>query len=185
MTVKAGNTYMTTASARGYSPLSIAAHWLAAICIIILYFTPEGGRDSALRAFHIGFGALVAIPLIWRAVRRMAIGFPEKPAQHPLFNLASQIVIWGFLVAIVVASITGPFVVWSLGHGIDMLGLFSIPSPFPKTLWLHELTEGVHSLAGNAIMPLLVLHIAGALKHAMIDRDGVVSRMVTHATGGM
>lgn len=175
---------MTNAIARGYSPLSIAAHWIAAACIIILYFTPEGGRDSALRAFHIGFGTLVAIPLVWRAARRMAIGFPEKPAQHPIFNLASQIVIWGFLVAILVTAVTGPFVVWSLGHGIDVLGMFSIPSPFTRTPWLHELTEGVHSLAGNAIMPLLILHIAGALKHAYVDRDGVFQRMVTPATGG-
>jgi cytochrome b561 len=179
-----GNASMTNASARGYSPLSITMHWLAAACIIVLYFTPEGGRDSALRAFHIGFGALVAVPLLWRAIRRMSIGFPEKPQQHPLFNLASQIVIWGFLVAIVVTAITGPLVVWSLGRSIDVLSLFSIPSPFPKTLWLHELTEGIHSFAGNAIMPLLVLHIAGAIKHAMIDRDGVFQRMVTPSIRG-
>lgn len=168
----------------GYSRLSIAIHWIAAACVIILYFTTEGGRESSMRAFHIAFGTLVAIPLIWRSFRRMTIGFPEKAEQNPWLNLLSRLVAWGFLVAIVVGSVTGPLLVWSIGHSIDMFGLFSIASPFPRTAWLHELTEGVHSLAGNLIMPLLILHVFGALKHAVIDRDGVWERMVTSVTNG-
>ena len=39
---------------------------------------------------------------------------------------------------------------------------------------LHEVMEEVHEIATHAFIPLLLLHIAGALKHALIDKDGVL-----------
>lgn len=88
------------------------------------------------------------------------------------------------LIAIIVASVAGPLPVWPLGHGIDVFGHFSIPSALPGILRLHELTEGFHGLAGNLIMPLLILHVLGAVKHALTDRDGDMQRIVAAAANG-
>ena len=165
-------------TAGGYSRISIITHWLAAIAVVALFFTHEGGRDSLSFAFHVSGGALIGLFLIWRVSRRVMRGFPAKPDQHPLFNLASQIVLWGLLLSIIVVTLTGYLLPWSVGRSIDVVGLFSIPSPFSASRDFHEAMEEIHDVSGHVIIPLVLLHIAGALKHWLWDKDGVMQRMV-------
>lgn len=161
----------------GYSRLSIVLHWIAAIAVIALFFTHEGDRGSAAYAFHVGGGALLGILLIWRVLRRPFHGFAAKPDQPVLLNLLSTFVLWAMLAAILVAVVTGYFVPWSLGTPIDVFGIMEIPSPIGRSRDLHEAMEEVHEIAGQAILPLVVLHVLGAIKHAVIDKDGVMQRM--------
>ncbi|MGI9355302.1 MAG: cytochrome b [Rhizobiaceae bacterium] len=149
---------MTGKAANGYSRISIIAHWLAAIAVIALFFTLEGDRDSLSVAFHISGGALIGIFLIWRVSRRVMRGFPAKPVQHPLLNLASQIVLWSLLLSILVVTLSGYQLPWSIGRPID--------------------------ISGHVIIPLVLLHIAGALKYWLWDRDGVMQRMMPGTEGG-
>ncbi|MEZ5811085.1 MAG: cytochrome b/b6 domain-containing protein [Rhizobiaceae bacterium] len=172
---------MTTS---GYNRTSIIAHWIAAALVISLFFTHEGERGSLAFAFHVGAGFIGGLFLIWRVFRRLARGMTDKPAQNWLLNLASQLVIWGFLINMVVITLTGIFVIWSLGQPIDIFGLFSVPSPMPAMRSLHEALEEVHEVSGQLFVPLVVLHVLGALKHAVIDRDGVMARMVSPVAGG-
>jgi len=44
--------------------------------------------------------------------------------------------------------------------------------------------EGLHEVGGNAFIPLVALHVLGALKHAVLDRDGVMARMFRPLRGG-
>lgn len=168
----------------GYSVLSIAAHWIAAIIVIVLFFTHEGGRDSLSAFVHISAGSVLGLFLLWRVWHRLRRGVADKPEQPFIFNLASRLVIWGFLAAIVVVVLTGYLLPWSLGRPVDVLGLVSIPSPLGSHRWLHEAAEEVHDLAGHLFLPLLALHLLGAAKHAFLDRDGVTMRMVRAVAGG-
>ncbi|PHR57377.1 MAG: hypothetical protein COA47_11870 [Robiginitomaculum sp.] len=43
---------------------------------------------------------------------------------------------------------------------------------------LHHLFEEMHEVFAFAIIGLLVLHVAAALKHQMLDKDGTMTRMV-------
>ena len=61
---------------------------------------------------------------------------------------------------------------------MQVFNWFAIPSPLLAMRNLHPLLEGTHTIAAYAIFPLVALHILGALKHALIDRDGVVRRML-------
>ena len=42
---------------------------------------------------------------------------------------------------------------------------------------LHETFVGWHSLGGYLLLALLLLHIAGALKHQIFDRQAELERM--------
>ena len=168
----------------GYSRLSIALHWIAAIAVIALFFTHEGERGSAQYAFHVGGGAILGIIIIWRVLRRPFRGFPAKPDQPAILNLISTIVLWALLAAMLIAVVTGYFLPWSLGAPIDLFGMAQIPSPIGRFPDLHEAMEEIHEIAGQAILPLVVLHVLGALKHAIIDKDGVMQRMGRPAAGG-
>lgn len=171
-------------SVSGYSRLSIALHWLAAIAVVALFFTHEGERGSASQLFHVGGGALLGLLLVWRVVRRPARGFAAKPDQHALLNLASAIVLWGLLAAILVVTITGYMLPWSLGRPLDLFGIISIPSFMEGSRDLHELMEEIHDLAGHIIVPLVLLHVLGALKHLVVDRDGIMQRMLKPTPNG-
>lgn len=171
-------------AATGYSKLSIALHWIAAVAIVALFFTHEGDRGSFEQAFHVGGGALLGLLLIWRAVRRPLRGFTEKPDQPALLNLVSAIVLWGLIVSIIIVCLTGYLLPWTVGRPLDIFGILAIPSFMEPNRDLHEFFEELHDLAGHAILPLAGLHILGALKHRFIDKDEVMQRMVRAKPGG-
>ena len=174
-----------TRTATGYSSLSIALHWIAAIAVIALFFTHEGDRGSLAQSFHIAGGAVIGLLLVWRSARRLRLGFTAKPNQPAILNLLSSMVIWGLLAAMVVVVVTGYALPWTLGRPLDFAGFVSIPSPIGAMPALHEVMEEAHDAAGHVIMLLVIVHVAGALKHAVIDRDGIMARMKKPVSGGI
>ncbi len=171
-------------SSAGYNQTSIILHWIAAALVISIFFAHEGERGSFPYAFHIGAGFIGGLFLIWRVVRRLHRGMTDKLRQPAILNLISQFVIWGFLINMVVVTLTGILVIWSLGQAIDVFGLFSVPSPLSRMHSFHELMEEIHEVSGQLFAPLVILHVLGALKHAIIDRDGVMSRMIKASPDG-
>ena len=168
----------------GYSRLSILVHWITAIAVIVLFFTHEGERGSAEYLIHVSGGAIVGLFLLWRVWHRIRHGMTTKSSQAAIFNFAAQVVMWGFLAAIVVVVVTGYLLPWSIGQPLDIFGLFAIPSPLGADRGLHEFVEEVHEISGDAFVPLFVLHLLGTAKHAFIDKDGVASRMFKSASNG-
>ena len=53
----------------------------------------------------------------------------------------------------------------------------TLPGLIGKDKALSEILFGLHGLAALTVMLLLGLHIAGALRHWLIKRDGVMRRM--------
>ena len=169
-----------------YGWIAIALHWISAAGVIALYFLGETleeavGRPAKAAAMlnHVSVGVLVftflAARLIWSA---------SQPKPAPLetrkwFALAAKVVAIAFLAMIAIQIITGPLIVWSGGRALQVFDWFAIPSPFPQRIrWLHEATELPHKLAPNLCWPLISLHVGGALKHLVSDRDKTLPRML-------
>ncbi|MCY4452315.1 MAG: cytochrome b/b6 domain-containing protein [Immundisolibacterales bacterium] len=169
--------------ADGYSVLSIVVHWIAAILVVALFFTHEGERGSTANLVHVSGGAIVGLFLLWRVWHRMRNGSPQPPDQAAVFNLAARLVHWGLLVAIVVVVVSGYLLPWSLGRELDVFG-FGIPSPMGANRGVHEFVERVHDVSGHLFIPLLVLHVLGAVKHALFDRRRAGIRMFKPVDGG-
>ena len=167
-----------------YGWTSISLHWIGAIAIIVSYLTGEamdGERgNGAAYASHVSWAAVLAVPLAIRVVWRMADGIKTTTNQAAIYTLASKIVMVGFLIAIVLSVLSGILVFQDavaarkkLGNPLEVFSL-SIPSPLPRMRDLHEIVEETHEVATHIFIPLLVLHVAGALKHALIDKDNVL-----------
>ena len=166
----------------GYSPLSIVLHWLAAIFVVAVFLTHDGERGSAAYVIHVSGGAVAGVFLLWRVWHRVRRGMIALPDQAFLLNAGARVVQWGFLVAILVAVITGYLLPWSQGNPLDVFGV-AIPSPMASSREFHQLMEEVHDLSGHLFIPLLALHILGTAKHAVFDKSGIARRMFK-ATGG-
>jgi cytochrome b561 len=65
-----------------------------------------------------------------------------------------------------------------LGIPTLWFGLFEVPH-FPLVSdTLTHLMHDTHELMGNAMIVLLIVHVAAALKHHFWDRDSVLKRML-------
>lgn len=178
-----------TDTPKNYGLLSIVFHWLVAAFIIFQFVSGKvveslGKAPSAgeIRGIHVAVGAIAAIFIIARFVWRLYQGSPEKIGESRALNILSQAVQWGLLLAMIGAVVTGFLVVWSGGRDISVFGLLTLPTPMAKDEDFHEAMEEMHEFATNIMLPLVVVHVLGALKHLIIDRDGVMARIFVPAS---
>jgi len=175
-----------TNTRNGYGWIAIALHWISAAAVIALWFLGEGMEDApdraariAARAQHVSVGmlliAFLAARLIWTATQPA----PAKLGHNRPLEIVAKAVQGLLLLMILVQIVTGPLVIWASARPINIYDWLSIPSPFPaKISWLKEGAEFLHKAAPNALWPLLALHVLGALKHAVLDRDSTLRRML-------
>jgi cytochrome b561 len=62
--------------------------------------------------------------------------------------------------------------------GVTYFGLFKIPPMGSEDKVIYDLLQGIHGTTSVLLVTLLVLHIGAALKHLVVDRDGVFQRML-------
>ncbi|WP_372661669.1 cytochrome b, partial [Hydrogenophaga sp.] len=63
------------------------------------------------------------------------------------------------------------------GFPVVPFGLFQMPDFVPVSEALADVLKELHGLAAYGLAILVVLHVAAALKHHWIDRDGLLTRM--------
>jgi cytochrome b561 len=172
-----------------YGWLSIILHWLAAAAVIYLLwlgFNMDAAEEAHNRALHhsieelhISVGMTVILLLAARVIASYAQPRPEAPEQSAPLKLVSVATHQVLLILIVLQIVTGPLMEWASAHPIQVWDWFAIPSPFAeRNHGLHEAMEFVHKNTRWVFVVLIALHTLGALKHAMIDRDGVFRRML-------
>ena len=65
--------------------------------------------------------------------------------------------------------IAGILIVNTKGDAVSFYGLFEVPMLTGENKELHELMEEIHELFAFSLLFLVILHIAGALKHRFFD----------------
>jgi len=167
-----------------YDSMAIAAHWLLAVLIVLnlalgLYMHDLPLSPQRLRLFnwHKWAGmtilALSALRLAWRLAHPLPPDLPmaawQRMAAHTvhwaLYGLffAVPLAGWGY------SSATGFPVVW--------FGVLPLPDWAPVDRAWADALKATHKTAALALALLVLLHVAAALKHHVIDRDGLLHRM--------
>lgn len=171
-------------SATGYSALSIFLHWSAALIVIALFVLGEMAEGAPqeqrreLLGLHISIAMAAYLLLMARIIWRLCVPRPQNPQQAPLLMTLAHWVPLILLLAMTINLISGPIMVWTKGFAISVFGWFEIPSPFGEMETLHEAMETAHKLGAKALLLAFALHIAGVLKHALINKDGTLLRML-------
>lgn len=173
----------------GYGWVAIALHWIAVAGILAMFWfglnadwAGDAGDRDARRAWmglHVSLGVTLAAIFAIRVIAHYAQRQPDAPAQPKPLNLLASATHHLLLLAIVIQIVSGPLAVFSGGRGIDVWGLFEIPSPFAeRNDALHEFAEVAHAVGRYMFYVLIPLHVLGVLKHVFIDRDGTLQRML-------
>ena len=75
-----------------------------------------------------------------------------------------------------------PLVGWAYssaaGFPIVWFGQIALPDLLPADKALAELIKPLHELSAFCLMGLAGLHVAAAVKHHWVDRDGLMNRML-------
>ena len=167
---------------QGYKLASIIIHWLTAAAFIYLFINGEQVAEatfklrSELTQNHVFWGVILGLPLLVRLAWRYKQGFATTPPQHWSLELLAKIVKMGLLLCIAGAVLTGPLLLWTQGKDL-VIGSITLPSFMAANETLAQALEVMHELFSHLWIPLLLLHVLGALKHALIDKDGVLSSM--------
>ncbi|MES2343906.1 MAG: cytochrome b [Pseudomonadota bacterium] len=173
-------------SRAAYGWAAIALHWISAVGVTALYLlgeqmeeAPDRAAKIAAQNLHVSVAVLLFTFLAARLLWSLSQPHPRPLEQNVWLHRAATAVQVLFLLMIAVLLVTGPLAIWSGARPIQVFDLFAIPSPFPTRVeWLHEAAEEVHGAASKLFWPLIVLHVAGALKHLVIDRDGTLQRIL-------
>jgi cytochrome b561 len=177
--------HATDAGAPRYAGSLIALHWLIALGIVGLLAVgfymvglPKGLPVKAtLINLHKSLGLTVFLLVLLRIVARAALHRPPLPPV-PSWQRAAARTTQGLLYVGMVAMPLAGY----LGSSFNRYGTRFWGILLPKWGWddahLRELFFGIHEAIAYVLIALIVLHVAGALKHQWIDRDNLLARML-------
>ncbi len=171
-----------------YSHGAITLHWLVAVLIIanyILVWTAEGKpeeQEHFLVGIHAATGIMILLLSVLRVIWR--ITHPAPPMEPGLKSWEVALATWvhrAFYFLIIAVPFTG----WVMssaasgGKGLNIYGLFDFPGlPIGPDRDTAIAVYEVHEILATVMFFLLILHVAAALKHHFVDRDGTVGRMI-------
>ena len=187
----ASSSYSTfKAPAARYSRTAIVLHWVLGLTILGLfgmglYMTSLPFSPARLKLYNwhkwagITLLALSVLRVLWRATHRP----PALPA-----SIAHAMPAWqhwahhGTHYVMYALFFLVPLIGWAYssaaGFPIVVFGVLPLPDFVPVDKALAELIKPFHELSAFALIGLAGLHIAAALKHQLVDKDGLIGRML-------
>ena len=173
-----------------YTALAIALHWGLGLAILGMvgvgvYMTDLPFSPWRLKLYNwhkwagITILVLSVLRLVWRLTHRppalpqvIALGMSAWQSRaHHATHYAMYILFFVVpLIGWAYSSAAGFPVVW--------FGLIPLPDLLPVDKEFAALIKPLHQISAFALVGLAGLHIAAALKHQLIDRDGLLQRML-------
>ncbi|MCW7539524.1 cytochrome b [Aquabacterium sp. A7-Y] len=173
-----------------YTGLAMALHWLLALAIVGaffvgLYMTVLSMSPTRLKLYnwHKWAGVLIlalsAARLLWRLSHRPPALPAAVEAKMPAWQRAAHHGTHALLYALFFAV---PLMGWAYsnaaGFPIVLFGALPLPDLVAPDKALAETLKPWHGRLAYTLAALVVLHVAAALKHHFIDRDGLLTRMM-------
>jgi cytochrome b561/polyisoprenoid-binding protein YceI len=178
---------MTTETLR-YTRVAVALHWLIALAILGNIFGGWIIEDAPLEIrfdlyqLHKTMGLTILFLTLARIGWRLMNPAPALPVgMKPWERFTAQATHIGFYALMLAMPLSGWAMVSTSVTGVPTM-LFNVLAfphlPISDSKPLEEALKSVHSALAWATLGLLSLHIGAALKHHLINRDGVLARMV-------
>ena len=168
-----------------YTTTAIVLHWVIAAAVIGLIGwgwwmqtipkTPAGARVDAFN-LHKSIGMTVLLLMLvrigWRARHRPPPWVPLPRWQEQLARGVHMLL----YVCLIVQPLSGYLGSAFSGYPVRFFGVV-LPAWAPKSEGLKDALSLLHRVNSWVLAGALVLHFAGSLKHALLERDGSFRRM--------
>ncbi len=167
-----------------YSVSQKIFHWLSALLIFglliagfVMTAMPYSPAKLDIYALHKAFGLVVIILTGFRLITRFITGMPISPPTHKQWEkILAHLTHWSLYGLLFLMPLSG-WVMSSAGDfPISFFGL-NVPDITGKNEALFLKSRVVHEVLAFLIIGLAGLHIVGALKHHIIDKDQTLNMM--------
>lgn len=181
---------MTVEQGRRYSGVAMLLHWVIAVLVIMNWQIAERAEhfDGPLRGeimdYHRAWGmtilALTLIRLAWRLAHPSVVRTPDLKRWERVLAKTVHVTFYVLLIGL---PLGGWLATSFYGKPVEFFGLFAIPAlPVGADKELGGAIFDAHETGAKFMLLLIVMHVAGALKHTIIDRDGTLWRMLPFGT---
>ncbi len=178
------------AGTKRYSLTAIVLHWVLGLALlgifaVGLYMTDLPFSPTRLKLYNwhkwagVTILALSVLRLLWRLTHRPPALPGKISAAMPAWQHWAH---HGTHHALYALFFLVPLIGWAYssaaGFPIVVFGVLPLPDFVPADKALADMIKPLHELSAFALIGLAGLHIAAALKHQWIDRDGLINRML-------
>lgn len=182
----------TMTSIYRYTLIQRLLHWLIVVLAVALLGVGltlgnlgyEGtvatfGSDTTnlLYTYHKTFGVMLLGLMVLRLLLRLTLGAPSYRQPLAAWQASASTVVHGLFYVVLLAM---PVVGWlgtaAGGFPVQFFG-WELPGLIAKNEALGETLFQIHAWLGWTLIGLILIHVAAALMHWLIQRDGVMERM--------
>lgn len=176
--------------ANNYGTFSKTLHWLMAVLIIALlvvgfYMTGLEDEDPSrgqIYGMHKAFGTLVMMLVVIRVIWLRISPAPALPAVFTAKEKRVVSSVKGVLYLLMfLLPISGYVMSTAAGRTTSFFGMFDLPMLFGENKALAGFAHESHEILAFVIILFTLVHIAGAVKHRLKDRNGpsdIMNRML-------
>jgi len=167
-----------------FSALQRLLHWLMAVCILGMLLIGVGMVSTVrpkyltLVSVHKSLGIAILVLVVIRAVVRLCYGAPSLPVDLPQSMKRAAVLSHYALYALMFGM---PLIGWAMlsaaAYPVVLLGGLQLPAILPPSASFHSLLWDAHYYLAFVFFALVLLHVAAALFHALVRRDGVFEAM--------
>ncbi|MBK9571916.1 MAG: cytochrome b [Rhodoferax sp.] len=172
-----------------YTTTAILLHWLSALAVLGLlmlgwYMADLPLSPQRLKLFNwhkwagVSVLGLTLMRLLWRWTHRPPALPAELVGQTQAWQLrlarATHVTMYGLLLLV-------PLIGWAYssasGFSVVLFGVLPLPDLLPKDQALAQWVKPWHAVGAYSLCALIALHLAAALKHQFVGKDGLMRRM--------
>jgi cytochrome b561 len=169
-----------------YGWVAQVLHWgIVALLVVqvtlgkIAHDLPVGFDRLVMMSRHKSVG----ITILGLAIIRLAWRWLDPPPPEPPMPrwqlVAARLNHWALYGLLFALPLTGWLMSSAANRPASWFGFFQLPDLVAPDAGLQEILEEAHELLVNVLFALAGLHVAAALKHQFVDRNGLLLRMLT------
>lgn len=167
-----------------FNPLQRLLHWLMAACILAMLFIGVGMVSTimpkylSLIAVHKSLGIGILVLALIRLAVRVRYGTPPLPSDLPEpMKLAAELSHYALYILMIGLPLLGWAMLSAAAYPVVLLGGVHLPAILPQSDSLHTILWNAHFYLAFVFFALILMHVAAALFHALVRRDGVFEAM--------
>lgn len=174
-----------------YGAVAQLLHWLTALLLpgsfaLGFYMVGLAVSPDTLRlySYHKWLGVTVFAVVLLRLGWRLWSPPPPLPASLPAWERQAAPIVHRLLYLLVLAvPLSGWLMSSAKGFQTVYFALLPIPDVVGKNAALGAALEELHGALNKMLLLAVCLHVAAALKHHYLDRDGILLRMLPRRNG--
>ncbi len=183
-------------SSTHYGGVTKTFHWLTALLILTLIplgwyanqLPYETSDELTIKAWYFSLHKTLGVAAFFVALGRIIWAISQsKPgllnAEKRMESFMAELVHWLLYGALVIVPLSGWIshaaaagyapIWWPFGQGLPLV---------PQSTSVEHFFWAIHWVATKLLILSILLHIAGALKHHVVDRDATLRRMLPGST---